>query len=363
LKKWFSGILIAVLAISVVFGGSNSASAYSTADVEVIVKKAEVQADYLRRTISVEYTKEIKPFDLYRYNLTKSAYDKALAAVNSLKAGPNKRAFFSRLSANVKIQLDRAIFYSKAYNAGIKAEQQRVDLEKKIDAEIYFDYEVIDSYILLNTKLKDFHKRVGYVYGKTTRDAFVKKFTVPAETTKKRTDSLVLTGISLYEALYELDQEEVDLNYVLYHMDNAGRSIAGVEEEHKDTFNNYYYYYYDIEDMFIELTEEDWEGYEVISSGYVMGEDGKNDYTQLQIVFDVQGEQQVEVYDLEEAMIGPGFYLKTVEFNGYEYLLSFAKRDKDPHTYPGFTILYMGYAETTEEVVGQSLEGLEDIQQ
>ncbi|MBH0164086.1 hypothetical protein IHV12_04120 [Fictibacillus sp. 7GRE50] len=355
MKKWFSGILILTLAITVLLSGGNSALAYSTADVEVIVKKAEVQADYLRRTISVEYTKSIKPFDLNRYNIIKSAYDKALAATNSLKSGPNKRMLFKRLSTNVKPQLDRAISYSKAYNAGVKVEQQRVDLESKIEADVYFDTDVIESYIQLNSKLKDFHKRVGIVYGKTTREAFVNKFTAPSEVTKKRTDSLVQTGISIYEALYEYEQDEVDLDYLLYHMDKAGQYIAGVEEENKDMFNQYFQDYYVIEDMFIELTKEDWSGNDIISSGYVMGADGKNDFTKLQIVFDLDGKQKVEVYDLEETMSGPGFYLNSIEFNGYEYLLSFAKMDKDPFTYPGFTVLYKGPIETTETSIGKSV--------
>ena len=208
-----------VLALSSLLLVSNQVPAHaSTAPTpEQLVRSAESYAGSLKWAISIEGTGDGHTIPWNYYNGTKSAYQKALAAVSTLSSGKTKTALQSRLENHVNLyirttpgKVGRAVAYIDAINAGQKIEKKKNQLNNRLAASI-IDDTTEQYYHDLSYEIKKQAYLLDRVYGVTTRELIRSHFKGTAEQAK----SNALYPVSIHMALDEL-QSDLDSKYYIH---------------------------------------------------------------------------------------------------------------------------------------------------
>jgi len=207
----------AVFASSIVTANPQGAEASS--NVESLVKNAENLANALKWEISYEHRKIAYPKTVIDYpnmKLFNEAKAAMIQAENALKnaTGTQKEALKARLDQNVKSHYDRAVRFIDAVTAGKRIQEKSEALQEKLSKNI-IDDSTEKAYHALSREIKERSPIMNKAYGKSTRDAFVDKFNVPANKTKETALYPVSIKIEidrLNKALVDKDKEKA-----LYH--------------------------------------------------------------------------------------------------------------------------------------------------
>ena len=118
-KKRTLKVLSASAIAASAFVTAPSIEAASVSQAEKLVKTAKDAGTVLKWAISIEGTADGKTRPWAAYNAAKSAYDKALKAVNTLPAAQKNR-YLAELDQEVKLHITRTMFYIDAITAGEK---------------------------------------------------------------------------------------------------------------------------------------------------------------------------------------------------------------------------------------------------
>ncbi|EDL64895.1 surface layer (S-layer) glycoprotein [Bacillus sp. SG-1] len=182
---------------------------------EGLVKTAEYNANILRKQISYEYNKALSVPNMPLFNQTKDSYTKAYSAVTALKSSTTKTQLLNRLSSNVKLHIDRAVAYIDALNAGKKIETLTKELRYLKNEEIYMLPVTSEYYHKLSSEIRKQAVLLYRVYGKSTRDAILKKYKLPAEEIRNHFAYFVTVYDLMDEGYIELSFDEYDVYYML----------------------------------------------------------------------------------------------------------------------------------------------------
>ena len=90
------------------------------------------------QNVPIEGTADGKTRPWAAYNAAKSAYDKALKAVNTLPAAQKNR-YLAELDQEVKLHITRTMFYIDAITAGEKIKEKQQTLAYQQDLDIIND--------------------------------------------------------------------------------------------------------------------------------------------------------------------------------------------------------------------------------
>jgi SbsC C-terminal domain len=203
-KRWGTGF---VLVLALLFGSMSNVHAATNAEAETLVKKAEGYAGALKWQISVETTGKLLQPDMKLFNQTKDSYNAAAKAVATLS--PAKRDELNkRLANNVKLHMDRSMYYIDAITAGKKISTKSIELHNYY-LKGSLDENAEKVYHELSFEIRKQAILLYRVYGKSTREAILDLYKTPAEGIK----NLYVNPISGKMALEKADQLSTKLDF------------------------------------------------------------------------------------------------------------------------------------------------------
>lgn len=156
-----------------------SVEAATVSQAEKLVKSAKDAGTVLKWAISIEGTADGKTRPWAAYNAAKSAYDKALKAVNTLPAAQKNR-YFAELDQEVKLHITRTMYYIDAITAGEKIKEKQQTLAYQQDLDIIND-QTERAYHELSNEIRKQAILLDRVYGQTTRDLIRSHYKQSAE--------------------------------------------------------------------------------------------------------------------------------------------------------------------------------------
>jgi len=311
----------------------NASAALSYSQTNSLVNKAEKLAGALKWQISVDYNKNLTMPDMVLFNQTKDAYNKAQTAVSALKDS-RKASLQSRLDTNVKIHITRAIAYIDALNGGKKLEALTNELRYLIKEEIY-TIRMDDLYHELSYQIRKQAVLLYRVYGKSTREAILAKYKVPAETEKSQVAYFVTVKDIVDKAKLEMAKDEVDIYLMIDYLITANDMLPIIQQLHP------YHVAQFLQSDMIDLAEE----LSVISETEFEGPqfdmlNTEDAFQETMIVyFDMGGYYQKELYFLDEPLQQYESRIINFEFIGYEYTVLLYRVDENPWVAPNFYTL------------------------
>ncbi|KQL21446.1 Ig-like domain-containing protein [Cytobacillus solani] len=178
-KKRTLKILSASAIAASAFVTAPSIEAASVSEAEKLVKTAKDAGTVLKWAISIEGTADGKTRPWAAYNAAKSAYDKALKAVNTLPAAQKNR-YLADLDQNVKLHITRTMYYIDAITAGEKIKEKQQTLAYQQDLDIIND-QTEKAYHELSNEIRKQAILLDRVYGQTTRDLIRSHYKQSAE--------------------------------------------------------------------------------------------------------------------------------------------------------------------------------------
>lgn len=207
----------AVFASSIV--AANPQGAEASSNVESLVKNAENLANALKWEVSYEHRKVAYPKNVIDYPNMK-LFNEAKAAMfqaeNALKnaTGAQNEALKARLDQNVKLHYDRAVKFIDAVTAGKRIQAKAKALQEKLSKNL-IDDSTEKAYHELSQEIKERSPIIYRAYGKSTRDAFLDLYQVPAYKTK----DAALYPVSIKIEIDRLNKAlaENDLEKAKYH--------------------------------------------------------------------------------------------------------------------------------------------------
>ncbi|WP_394581037.1 hypothetical protein [Cytobacillus firmus] len=329
MKRIFASIMIVILLFTALpFQQAEAAYTYSQA--EKLVVQAEKWAGALKWQISVEYNKTLAMPDMKLFNSTKTAYSTAQTAVNSLKDS-RKAALQYRLDQNVKLHINRAVAYIDALNGGKKIEKLTNELRYLIKEEIYM-IRMDDLYHELSYEIRKQAILLYRVYGKSTREAILAKYKLPAEQLKSKVAYFVTVKDLVDKAKLEISKDEVDIYLMINYLDKANSMLDKITPEHAMRA---------LQTDIVKLSSE----LSSISEYYFEGPmiEGLNTEDGFQetmiVIFDMADYLQEELYLLDEPLKYQETRIITFEFEGFEYTVLLYKTDENPWVRPDYYTL------------------------
>ncbi|KOP71875.1 hypothetical protein AMS60_21525 [Bacillus sp. FJAT-21945] len=178
-KKRTLKILSASAIAASVFVTAPSIEAASVSEADKLVKSAKDAGTVLKWAISIEGTADGKTRPWAAYNAAKSAYDKALKAVNTLPAAQKNR-YLAELDQEVKLHITRTMYYIDAITAGEKIKEKQQTLAYQQDLDIIND-QTEKAYHELSNEIRKQAILLDRVYGQTTRDLIRSHYKQSAE--------------------------------------------------------------------------------------------------------------------------------------------------------------------------------------
>lgn len=234
-----SGALIASSFVTV-----NPQQADASSNVEILVKNAEKLANALKWEISYDHRKIAYPKDVFGYpnmklfNETKSAMFKAEKALQTATSS-QKQALKARLDQNVKTHYDRAVRYIDAVTAGKRIIAKSNALNEKLLMNI-MDDSTENAYHALSREIKDRSPIMYKTYGKSSRDALVNHYQLPAYQAKEAALYPVSIKIELDRLNTALAKKDTDQS--IYHTSRLDKFFAeAVSEGYLDKDSSIYY--------------------------------------------------------------------------------------------------------------------------
>jgi SbsC C-terminal domain len=328
-KRLFAFIMIVILLFTA-FPFQKTEAAYTYSQAEKLVVQAEKWAGALKWQISVEYNKTLSMPDMKLFNSTKTAYSTAQTAVNSLKDS-RKAALQYRLDQNVKLHINRAVAYIDALNGGKKIEKLSNELRYLIKEEIYM-IRMDDLYHELSYEIRKQAILLYRVYGKSTREAILAKYKLPAEQLKSKVAYFVTVKDLVDKAKLEISKDEVDIYLMINYLDKANSMLDKITPEHAMRA---------LQTDIVKLSSE----LSSISEYYFEGPmiEGLNTEDGFQetmiVIFDMADYLQEELYLLEEPLKYQETRIITFEFEGFEYTVLLYKTDENPWVRPDYYTL------------------------
>lgn len=329
MKRIVASLMIVILLVTALpFQQTEAAYTYSQA--EKLVVQAEKWAGALKWQISVEYNKTLAMPDMKLFNSTKTAYSTAQTAVNSLKDS-RKAALQYRLDQNVKLHINRAVAYIDALNGGKKIEKLSNELRYLIKEEIYM-IRMDDLYHELSYEIRKQAILLYRVYGKSTREAILAKYKLPAEQLKSKVAYFVTVKDLVDKAKLEISKDEVDIYLMINYLDKANRMLDKITPEHAMRA---------LQTDIVKLSSE----LSSISEYYFEGPmiEGLNTEDGFQetmiVIFDMADYLQEELYLLDEPLKYQETRIITFEFEGFEYTVLLYKTDENPWVRPDYYTL------------------------
>lgn len=327
-------MLSILLLLSVHFLPVGSASAaLSYTQTNSLVTKAEKLAGALKWQISVDYNKNLAMPDMALFNQTKDAYNKAQTAVSALKDS-RKASLQQRLDTNVKIHITRAIAYIDALNGGKKLETLTNELRYLMKDEIY-TLTMDDLYHELSFQIRKQATLLYRVYGKSTREAILAKYKVPAEATKNKLAYFVTVKDLVDKAQHEMAKDEVDIYGMIDYLITANDMLPIIQQLYPDHVAQFLQT--DILNLSKELSfisEPEFEGpqFDMLNTSDAFQET-------MIVYFDMGGYYQEELYYLDEPLQLYETRIINFEFIGYEYTALLHRIDDNPWVAPNFYTL------------------------
>ncbi|MED3549361.1 Ig-like domain-containing protein [Cytobacillus praedii] len=178
-KKRTLKVLSASAIAASAFVTAPAIEAASVSQAEKLVKTAKDAGTVLKWAISIEGTADGKTRPWAAYNAAKSAYDKALKAVNTLPAAQKNR-YLAELDQEVKLHITRTMFYIDAITAGEKIKEKQQTLAYQQDLDIIND-QTEKAYHELSNEIRKQAILLDRVYGQTTRDLIRSHYKQSAE--------------------------------------------------------------------------------------------------------------------------------------------------------------------------------------
>ncbi|MBN8201837.1 hypothetical protein [Bacillus sp. NTK034] len=329
MKRIFTSIMIVILLFTA-FPFQKTEAAYTYSQAEKLVVQAEKLAGALKWQISVEYNKTLAMPDMKLFNSTKAAFSTAQTAVNSLKDS-RKAALQYRLDQNVKLHINRAVAYIDALNGGKKIEKLSNELRYLIKEEIYM-IRMDDLYHELSYEIRKQAILLYRVYGKSTREAILAKYKLPAEQLKSKVAYFVTVKDLVDKAKLEISKDEVDIYLMINYLDKANSMLEKITPEHAMRA---------LQSDIVNLSSE----LSLISEYYFEGPmiEGLNTEDGFQetmiVIFDMADYLQEELYLLEEPLKYQETRMVTFEFEGFEYTVLLYKTDENPWVRPDYYTL------------------------
>ncbi|EWG12046.1 hypothetical protein [Cytobacillus firmus] len=329
MKRIFASIMIGILLFTA-FPIQKTEAAYTYSQAEKLVVQAEKWAGALKWQISVEYNKTLEMPDMKLFNSTKTAYSTAQTAVNSLKDS-RKAALQYRLGQNVELHINRAIAYIDALNGGKKIEKLSNELSYLIKEEIYM-IRMDDLYHELSYEIRKQAILLYRVYGKSTREAILAKYKLPAEQLKSKVAYFVTVKDLVDKAKLEMAKDEVDIYLMINYLDKANSMLDKITPEHAMRA---------LQTDIVKLSSE----LSSISESYFEGPmiEGLNTEDGFQetmiVIFDMADYLQEELYLLDEPLKYQQTRILTFEFEGFEYTVLLYKTDENPWVRPDYYTL------------------------
>ncbi|MBG9588298.1 hypothetical protein [Cytobacillus firmus] len=329
MKRIVASLMIVILLVTALpFQQTEAAYTYSQA--EKLVVQAEKWAGALKWQISVEYNKTLAMPDMKLFNSIKTAYCTAQTAVNSLKDS-RKAALQYRLDQNVKLHINRAVAYIDALNGGKKIEKLSNELRYLIKEEIYM-IRMDDLYHELSYEIRKQAILLYRVYGKSTREAILAKYKLPAEQLKSKVAYFVTVKDLVDKAKLEISKDEVDIYLMINYVDKANSMLDKITPEHAMRA---------LQTDIVKLSSE----LSSISEYYFEGPmiEGLNTEDGFQetmiVIFDMADYLQEELYLLDEPLKYQETRIITFEFEGFEYTVLLYKTDENPWVRPDYYTL------------------------
>lgn len=178
-KKRTLKVLSASAITASAFVTAPSIEAASVSEAEKLVKTAKDAGTVLKWAISIEGTADGKTRPWAAYNAAKSAYDKALIAVNTLPTAQKNR-YLAELDQEVKLHITRTMYYIDAITAGEKIKEKQQTLAYQQDLDIIND-QTEKAYHELSNEIRKQAILLDRVYGQTTRDLIRSHYKQSAE--------------------------------------------------------------------------------------------------------------------------------------------------------------------------------------
>lgn len=178
-KKRTLKVLSASAIAASAFVSVPSIEAASVSEAEKLVKTAKDAGTILKWAISIEGTADGKTRPWAAYNAAKTAYDKALKAVNTLPAAQKNR-YLADLDQNVNLHITRTMYYIDAITAGEKIKVKQQTLAYQQDLDIIND-QTEKAYHELSNEIRKQAILLDRVYGQTTRDLIRSHYKQSAE--------------------------------------------------------------------------------------------------------------------------------------------------------------------------------------
>lgn len=177
-RKSLKVISAATVAASA-FVAAAPTEAATVSQVDKLVKTAKDAGTVLKWAISIEGKADGTTRPWAAYNNAKVAYDNAVKAVNRLPASQKNR-YMAELDEQVKLHINRTMFYIDAITAGEKIKEKQNALAYQMNADLINDY-TEKAYHELSNEIRKQAILLDRVYGKSTRDLIRSQYKQSAE--------------------------------------------------------------------------------------------------------------------------------------------------------------------------------------
>jgi len=223
-KKAIKVLSASVIAASA-FVSVNPTEAATVGEVEKLMSAALDAGTILKWAISIEGTADGTTRPWTAYNNAKTAYDKALQAVNTLPSAQRTR-YLAELDEHVKLHITRTMYYIDAITAGEKIRVKQQALASLLNRNLIND-DTEKAYHELSKEIRKQAILLDRVYGKTTRDLIRSHYKQAAERVRNSALYAVTVKIEL-----DLAQKAIAVNNYAKaetHLTNARIYIPYVE--------------------------------------------------------------------------------------------------------------------------------------
>ncbi|MEH7525236.1 Ig-like domain-containing protein [Bacillus sp. JJ1503] len=172
-------VMSASLMAASAFVAASPAGAASSSNVSNLVKEAKDLGTILKWAISIEGTADGKTRPLAAYNAAKEAYDNAVKAVMTLPAA-QRHTHLAELEQNVKLHINRTMWYIDALTAGEKIIEKQLALTNQLDSNLIND-DTEKAYHELSGEIRKQALLLDRVYGQSTRELIRSQYKYSAE--------------------------------------------------------------------------------------------------------------------------------------------------------------------------------------
>jgi hypothetical protein len=232
-KKAVKLTAAATVALSA-YAAVNPIQSEAATTAESLVIKAESNKVLLFRAISVDYNADAVTQPWTIYNKAKTDYAAAKSAVS--KTSGTQREVLSARLAEVKLWIDRTAAYIDAISSGKKLTALQTTLETHLNNGDM--PEAVLAYHKLSYEIKKQAIILYRVYGKSTREAILAKYKLPAEAAKREALYPVSIQIELGRLETALDKEDYEAAET--HMLNIEEWLYEVEGDLLDILETSY---------------------------------------------------------------------------------------------------------------------------